>query len=64
MEASIYVIFGMLNFLGKNSTVSDILSALNLEMYDLWHLQCSMDGQMYQTGSPCGTQYALYFEMF
>ena len=30
--------FGMLNCLGKNSTVSDILYALVLVMYALWHI--------------------------
>ena len=38
MTSLVEDILVMLNFLGKNSTVSYILSALVLEMYVLWHL--------------------------
>ena len=38
MVAYVDEIFGMLNFLGKNSTVSNIRSAIALGMYYLWHL--------------------------
>ena len=38
MEESVDEIFGMLHFLGKNSTVSEICSALVLGVYTLWHL--------------------------
>ena len=38
MEASVDDIFGMINVLGKNSTGSDIHSALVLGMYALWQM--------------------------
>ena len=38
MDALVEEIFGMLNLLGNNSTVSDILYALVLGIYILWHL--------------------------
>ena len=46
-------IFGMLNCLGGNSTVSNIISALVLAIYDLCYLYCSTHGPMYQPSSPC-----------
>ena len=36
--ASVEEMFGMMNYLGRNSTVSDITSALDSGMYALWHL--------------------------
>ena len=46
-------IFGVQMFLGKNYTMSEIHSALVLGIFDLRYFDCSMDGLMYQTGSPC-----------
>ena len=51
----------MLNYFGGKSTVSDILSALVLGMYVLWHLQCSISGPMYQLSSTCGAHDARLF---
>ena len=52
MATFVYVIFGMIKFLVKNSTVSEIRSAPVLGMYALWHMYCSKAGPMYQPGSP------------
>ena len=38
MIAPVDYIFGMLNCLGENSTVSEICYALVLEMYTLWNM--------------------------
>ena len=51
----------MLNYFGKNSTVSDILSAVVLGVYALWHLQCSISGPMYQPYSQFGAHNARSF---
>ena len=59
--ASIYDIFGMLQFMGKNSNVSDVSPTLVLGMDALWNLYCFMSGPIYQPGSQCGDQYALSF---
>ena len=64
MAASVDEIFGMLNSLGKNSTVSDILSALALGVYSLFHLYCVMAGPVYHPGSPCVSQDALSLGLF
>ena len=52
MATFVYVIFGMIKFLVKNSTVSEIRYAPVLGMYALWHMYCSKAGPMYQPGSP------------
>ena len=46
--------FGHVDFFGGNSTVSEIHSALVFRMYDLWNMQCSMDGPMYHLDSQYG----------
>ena len=51
----------MLNFFGEKSTVSDILSTIVLGIYDVWNLQCSISGPMYQASSPRGDHDALQF---
>ena len=38
MAESVYDILGMLNFLGKNSTVSKICPVIVLGVYVLWYL--------------------------
>ena len=54
-------ICGTLICFGKNSTVSDILSALVLGMYALWRLYCSIVFPMYQPPSQCGSHDAISF---
>ena len=61
MAESVDDIFGMLNFLGKKSTLSGICSAIFLWVYSLWHMWCSMYGIMYHPGSTFGDHYALFF---
>ena len=53
--------FGMLNCLGGNSTVSDIRSALVLGIYDVWNIECAMSGPMYQPRYPCGAHDDILF---
>ena len=54
-------ICGILNFFGESSTVSDILSAIVLELYDLWNLQYYIAGLMHHAYSPCGAHDARSF---
>ena len=61
MVASIDETFGMLNFMGKKSTVSDIRSALVLGVYTSCHFECPMSGPMHQPVFPCNAHDTLYF---
>ena len=57
-------IFGMLNFLRENSTVSKICYTLVLGIYTLWILSCSMAGPMYHPGYPCCSHDVISFGLF
>ena len=64
MAASVDDIFGIINFLAKYYTVSDICYDFVLWMYDLCNIRCSMYGPMYHTGSLCGDHNAISFGLF
>ena len=54
-------IVGMLYFMGNNSNVFDIRSALVLGMYASCNFECPMAGPMHQPVFPCNAHDTLYF---